>query len=213
MRGDSLVDNAAQRFVLKVSGWFVTVGFVFAAAACLVSLWLAVVPGRLPGLIVPVTLLAMLATPLVLLAAGVAWYCVGTVHLWDTLVRRHGWMLAGMLLMPGVTLVILWASVPSRIGFALSRPAFEAAADMPERSDVQPPVQIGLYEVQSVRRDGEGGVYFAVHSAGCGIGPDVTTSGFCFGPEMGTTPYGAAQYDRRWMQGRWFRFSACNDHF
>ncbi|MEM7811571.1 MAG: hypothetical protein AAF532_08860 [Planctomycetota bacterium] len=117
-----------------------------------------------------------------------------------------------------VAAVLGFARVPMRVGFELSRRAFEfQSLDPPRRigGRARPFTagRIGLYSVDSWATDDGGGVFFRTGSHGDGIGPDIVSYGFCVDPNPQSSPYGAAGYTLRDLGNGWYQFSASDDWF
>jgi hypothetical protein len=124
------------------------------------------------------------------------------------------------------TVLLLAFHVPMRIGFAMSRAAFEralpsATQKLLSQVDMYPVHDpgsrarvrlVGSFEVHDVIRDPRGGVFFCIRHPGDGLGPDTMTYGFAYEPNRKGTPFGNASYELSALGGDWYLFSASDDY-
>ena len=188
-------------------------------AAAAFALWLAVVPGRFENVLVGTLFFGAIAV----FTIGPIALPVALLALWSA--RRRGRLSADWLRLEGPPVfrraaaaagvlfsaaVAVRFAVPQRVGFALSRGAFER-----QLTGARPdgPVRLGAYCVFEIQTDDRGGVYFATSEGSCGLGPDVTTYGFAHEPTAEGSPFGAAYYATRSLGGGWHAFEACDDWY
>jgi hypothetical protein len=94
-----------------------------------------------------------------------------------------------------ISLVLLIFYVPRRIGFAVSRSAFQRYADAHQQADsgiTKLKAWFGVYKVDQFSIDPRGGMYFRTQSCGDGLGPDEMSFGFCYQPNSDGSPFGNA---------------------
>ena len=114
-----------------------------------------------------------------------------------------------------MSLIFIRYSIPRRVAFVLSRPAFErrVATALNSVYEGEPPGRwLGLYYVDRYVADPRGGVYFRTHAGPDGIGPDTMSYGFAYRPNREGSPFGRAGYHLSHMVGDWYGFSASNDY-
>lgn len=67
----------------------------------------------------------------------------------------------------------------------------------------------GVYYVDEVEEDPQGGVYFRTHSGpSVGIGPDGVSYGFAHRPNPAARPFGSVSSQWTHLFGRWYSFAA-----
>lgn len=128
--------------------------------------------------------------------------------------RRWRWYILSPIVV-ALSIVLIRYGIPRRIGFLLSRSAFERliATAPVSRYEGEPLGQrLGLFDVDRYAADPRGGVYFRTHAGPDGIGPDTMSYGFAFRPNREGTPFGKAGYGLSHMGGDWYCFSASNDN-
>ena len=107
--------------------------------------------------------------------------------------------------------------VPLRIGFAVSRPAFDRflrTTDIPaERMRDGQPVSrwFGIYYVDRWAHDSRGGIYFRTGTGADMI--DQMSYGFVLQPNPKGTPFGAAHYFYPRLFGQWHTFYVSDDYY
>ena len=107
--------------------------------------------------------------------------------------------------------------VPMRLGFAVSRPAFErflrdaAVPVESQRRSAELSRWFGIYHVDRWGIDARGGTYFRTGTGADFI--DEFSYGFVFQPNRQGTPFGAAKYYLTRIAGEWRTFSASDDYY
>lgn len=140
---------------------------------------------------------------------------------WRFLLGVLGWVHARVVARREIPALIAAVAIPAmawvgcgpdyaRMEFRRHRAAFEQAAS-DAAAGVRPRTQvIGRWQVEDARADPRGGVYVAT-----GYAPDiiidVLTVGFVRNPNANGTPYGAARYELRHIEGDWYLFRASSD--
>jgi len=191
-----------------------------------------------PGILVDLVLIGILFSPLWCPALAVGGLLYGLIHRrpakektiapgvlgdgegdgevggYDPSLRRHrvGRSLATLIL----CLALIVAHIPTRVGFLLSRPAFQPhVVKAPVSGGRGEPLGrlLGVYYVDRYAADPRGGVYFRTHAGADGIGPDTMSYGFAYRPNAAGTPFGRARYKRFRIVGGWYGFSASNDYY
>ncbi|WP_435018666.1 hypothetical protein TA3x_000650 [Tundrisphaera sp. TA3] len=112
-----------------------------------------------------------------------------------------------------VDLGLIACDVPKRIAFAFTRPAFERLlADLSPEDfrHVRVDLRLGLYHVDRIATDSQGGVYFRTRATRDSI--DEFSYGFAYRPDPIRSPFGRCDYKRRHLSGDWYQFIANNDY-
>lgn len=92
---------------------------------------------------------------------------------------------------------------------ARHRAAFDAIAAQGERASVK---TLGRWDVREIKTDPKGGVFVATNTSQEGF-IDTITSGFAYRPNASGTPFGAARYELRRIEGDWYVFRASDDWY
>lgn len=173
-----------------------------AAAAALVLLAAEVPPGE-------VWPLAVAAVWVLILCASV-WSVRLATHAVAAARRRPHGRWRGYLLAPFGGLVVaglLWANVPMRVGFAVSRPSFDRAAASRGRTDQDTidSQRIGVYEITQVTRSGDAILFYEAN------GSFSDDAGFAYLPEGPTDELENTGFERpQWthLGGHWYAWVA-----
>lgn len=178
--------------------------------ACLAALLLDVYPGLLGDVLARGILMAVCMSPivgLVLLILLIGEAMAGRLRRLRLNLKVIKWEGAIML----VTLALLVLNVPQRIGFALSKGAFEsllASLDVSIKGHVNVQHRVGVYFVDKVDIDSRGGVFFRTRAVEPFLGFGVTSSGFAHQPRPDSLPLGATHYDSSPLGDDWHVFTA-----
>jgi hypothetical protein len=184
--------------------------------ASVLVLFLSAWPGLLDEVVFMVILLSVVWFPIMVLGAAL----IGFI---SYLRRRRGHPVGipvreaiACPIVAAVTIILLVANVPMRLGFLLSRSAFQAAAPSAPSSQhggVHLDRRLGIYKVDEYATDSRGGVFFRIHAGPDGIGPDTMSYGFVWKPNHIGTPFGAAHYVVRHLAGAWYYFEVSDDFY
>jgi hypothetical protein len=112
-----------------------------------------------------------------------------------------------------VDLGLITGDVPKRIAFAFARPAFErllGKVSPQEPSPVPVDLRLGLYRVDRIATDSQGGVYFRTRATRDSI--DEFSYGFAYRPDPIRSPFGRSDYKSYHLSGQWYAFIANNDY-
>jgi hypothetical protein len=221
----------------------VAIGLRFVLGGSLVALWMSATPGGLERWIVPLFLLAFVASPVVLIALpflGVAALRAGersgerkkaktidTDPMGDAVggmesprqTWRPWWMSASIgAAVVAASLILIATQVPMRIAFVVSRSAFEATRveNTPWSSG-----EIGFsvpldrrLGVLRVDRYGEDPRGGVYFRTGTSMDAiDTMSHGFVHKPNGEGTPFGRSRYRVRHLVDDWYVFSASDDSY
>lgn len=177
------------------------------AFVCALALFLSIYPGLLNNFLFFVMFFLIFTVPPCLLgfAAFLVYQCRRRNFDADEIVLRF-WRPVGIILcLLCCTYVSLKFYLPRRIAFECCRSSFQKMVEGENRDS------IGPYSIDAHATDENGGHYFRVYSGGDGIGPDVTSYGFCFKPNQHQSPFGSAGYKIFRLGDDWYWFLASGD--
>lgn len=118
--------------------------------------------------------------------------------------------------------ILIVAEIPAKIGFSLSRSAFDASSEVisakfatmtSDERDVELSRNVfGIYHVDAIRIDKRGGIYYRVSRGHDGF-IDMMSYGFARNPNPIGSPFGRASYSKTRIFGDWYVFQASNDYY
>lgn len=190
---------ATAGFWQRSPGWFL------GGVAALGALALLVAAGA-PGTAWAVGLLAAV----VLLACALVWAIRLLTFAIAAIRRRPTGAARGFAVAPlgGLIVVaLLWTHVPLRVGFAVSRPAFDRAAAAARRTDQDTfgSQRIGAYEITQVVHEGDAILFYEANGA------FMDDAGFAYLPHGPTADLENAGFENpQWthLGGRWYAWVA-----
>jgi len=185
---------------------------VATAIGCLAALTVSIYPGWLNDLLNVAMLLGVFIFPVILIVIAIVVYI--QYRRGNMRSVRVPWRYVT------VTLALLFFTygalrlyVPLRIAFASCRSTFQHIVDNGVADNHSFKRNIGPYVVDECLVDARGGEYFRVYSGADGLGPDVTSYGFCHNPNREGSPFGAARYGTFRLGNGWYWFRASDDWY
>ena len=185
------------------------------AVTCGVCVWalcLSVYPGRLEDALIKalyVCFCVAMFTAIVALPLIPLW--MGGLLPQVSYPSHRSVLIAGLAVL--TTSAVIWLGLPRRVAFVLSRSAFEQQLSGVAETAMRPrPTdrrRAGIYTIDRVEIDTEGGVYFRTHSHG--YGPDTVSYGFVHHPNRRELPFGRADDLVASLGGSWYSFRVSND--
>ena len=178
-------------------------------------LTLSVWPGLLEEYFFKALLFSVIWVPLILIA-----FVIFAVRLYrqrhrDRLIPTPKWATLTIPIILLFTITSLALNIPCRIGFMISRSAFEELQKTISSPPTEPVAlnrQAGLYLVDSYATDTRGGLFFRTHWGPDGIGPDTMSYGFAYQPNNTGSPFGNKAYATRKITGHWHWFRTSDDY-
>jgi hypothetical protein len=119
------------------------------------------------------------------------------------------------LLVGVISLALILLDVPMRVAFFFHQSAFERRARTHPSYDggclwEGCPSPLGLYTVDDILEDSDGGVYLRTGSEPDWTGPDIFSHGFAWHPNPHRTPFGHRWLRWKHVYGDWYAFSVSN---
>ncbi len=195
--------------------WIARAAVMLTLVASGVALATSIVPGVLNDLELVALLVGMAMTPFVGLALLVAAFVLFRSGHWRSMRKFVPHALAVLAIAFG-SYLLLKLYVPRRIAFAMNQSRFEQRLRDFERgvtTKKNAVTRAGIFRIDQTEADPRGGVYFRVFQGQDGLSPDTMSYGFVYQPNHEGSPFGAAHYLTRRLQGDWFWFRASDDSF